>query len=158
MSHLFCFLTERSDKSLEMFYQFKVSIIQTDMYSCRISVVCRLVNSVVRRAELIFSSLMTHQLKSTVGNNFVGVHVGSSTCTALNHVYRELVVVFPVKNFLTCFYDSVSLFFSQQVEFTVSHSCTHLGDSQTLDEQRIFVQMKLTDVEVFDTTKGLYSI
>ena len=47
---------------------------------------------VVRRAELIISLLVTHNLEGTVSDYLVGVHVDRCTSTTLYHVDREVLM------------------------------------------------------------------
>ena len=72
------------------------------MYGCRISVVggLRTIYVVVRRAVCVIATFVSHKFQSTIGNYFVGIHIGACAGSALNHIYRELVVVFAVYQLL----------------------------------------------------------
>ena len=53
---------------------------------------------VVRRAVLVVSEFMSHDLKRTVCDNLIRVHVGCRTCSTLDHVHRELIMMLPCEN------------------------------------------------------------
>ena len=114
MCKLIRFLPERLDQNLQMLNQFQMSIIQSNVNGCRISIVGRLwtVDVIVRRTELIFSPLMPHQFQCPVGNHFIGIHVSGRTGSSLNHIYRELLVMLSFEYFFTGSQDSIRLFFS----------------------------------------------
>ena len=62
-----------------------------------------------------FTALVAHKIERTVSDYFVCIHVSSRTCTTLNHVDRELVVVLTVKDFLA------SCEFVKKAEFLTVH-------------------------------------
>ena len=136
MCKLFALSSESIDHLLKMFHQFEVRIIHTDMNSGRISVIGRLrtVNMIIGRTILIFPTFMSHQLECAVGYNLVGIHVGGSSGSTLDHVYRELVMMLPFQNFFTCTKNGICLLFGQQSKFKVSHSGSHLGNGQCINK------------------------
>ena len=101
---------------------------------------------------------MPQDFKSAIGDYLIGVHVGSGSGSALNHIYRELFMMLAFKYFLTSFKNSIRLLFGKQAKLEVGNSRSHFSDSKSIDEQRVFIQMKFTDTKVFDTSEGLYSI
>ena len=101
---------------------------------------------------------MTHNFEGTVGNHFVGIHVGSCTGTSLNHIHREVFVMLAVHNFTASLFDGLSLSVGQEAECVIGAGSCHLGYSQAIDEARVVTQMKITDREVFDTSQSLYAI
>ena len=113
---LFGFLLEAVNQCLIVLFVLQVSRIQTHMNSGGISVVGALaaVHVVIGAAVLIFACLVTHYLQCAVGYHFVGVHVGGRTCTALNHVHREHVVVLACQYLLASLFDALELFVCQQ--------------------------------------------
>ena len=62
MGKFCCFLAERFNQYLKMFYQFEVGVVQSDVNGGRISVIGRLrtVHMIVGRTVLILPSLMSH--------------------------------------------------------------------------------------------------
>ncbi|MOA30355.1 hypothetical protein D3C78_1514390 [compost metagenome] len=69
------------------------------------------VKVVVRVQVLVFAFLMTHQFQTDIRQHFVGVHVQRSTCTALEHVYRELIHAFAfIQHFITGLDDDIGDF------------------------------------------------
>eukprot|EP00756_Hemistasia_phaeocysticola_P033568 Hpha_TRINITY_DN16472_c0_g4::TRINITY_DN16472_c0_g4_i11::g.160713::m.160713 len=77
----------------------------------RVGVVCRLrlVDVVVRVNVFVGTLLVPKDLIGTVRNDFVGVHVGRGSCTALDHVRRELVCKLTLDNLVACTDNGVSL-------------------------------------------------
>jgi len=97
-------------------------------------------------------------LKRAVSDNLVGVHIGSCTCTTLNHIARELVVVLSIQDFKTSLRDTIELSVSQKTELMVSLGSAQLGHCQAIDKQRIVVKMKTANWEILDTTLCLHTI
>ena len=118
----------------------------------------RTVDVVIGRTILILSAFMSHQFEGTIGYHLVGIHVGGSSGSTLNHVYRELVVMFAFQNFFTCMENGICLFFSQQSKLKVSHSGSHLGYGKCIDKQRVLTKVIFTNAEVLYAPKGLYAI
>ncbi len=65
---------------------------------------------------------MPHQLQSTIGDNFVGIHIGSSSGTSLNHVNGELVVMFACQYLFASLPDTCKLRIGQQAQPVVGDS------------------------------------
>ena len=109
------------------------------MYGCRISVVGRLrtIYVVVRRAVCVISSFVSHKFQSTIGDYFVGIHIGACAGSALNHIYRELFVVLAVYQLLARRLDGFCHIVCEQTKLVIGFGCPHLSDSQTFDKQRI---------------------
>ena len=78
--------------------------------------------------------MVSHEFESTVGDDFVGVHVGRRARTTLNHVDREILVMLPVKYFAAGRDDRVRLFIGEKPELMIGHCSTHLCDGQPVDE------------------------
>ena len=130
------------------------------MNSGRISIISRLgtVHMVIGRAILVFSAPVPHQFQCTVGNHLIGIHIRSRSGTTLNHIDRKLFMMLTFKNFLTSFQYGVCLFFCQQVQFTIGNGSSHLCNSQSLNKQRVFVQVKFANAKIFNTTECLHSV
>ena len=95
---------EFSSQFLQMGYESQMAGIHSQMNCGRIGIICRLgaVYMVVRGTVFIFAGLMPHMHQGNVGNHLICIHVRTSTCATLNHIYRELFVVFAVKDILAC--------------------------------------------------------
>jgi hypothetical protein len=113
---------------------------------------------VVRRTILILSRLVAHDLKRTIGNNLVCIHIGCGTGTSLNHVYRKLLMMLAGEDLLTCLRYSSKLIVCQKTELVVCHGSTKLCDSEAIDKERIVAKMKTADREILYAAKGLDSI
>ena len=106
------FLSESLDQCCKVFHQFKMGIIQTNVNGCRIRVIGRLrtIDVIVGRAVLVLSACVSHQFQC---NHFIGIHVGSGSGPSLNHIYRELVMMFSFQYFFTSLQYGIRLFLSQ---------------------------------------------
>ena len=133
---LLAFLAESGDESAEVLQETEMAEVHTDMYGGGISVVggLRAVHMVIGGAELVFASLVAHDFEGAVGNHLVGIHIGCSSGTALNHIDRELVQMLAVHNLAASLRNGVELLIGQQSETMVSHCGTKLGYRQTFDK------------------------
>ncbi len=113
---------------------------------------------VVGRYVLVLAGLVSHDLQRTVGYHFVGVHVGRGAGTALNHIYGELVVMLAVENFEACLRDAVELLVRQKAEAVVGFGSGELGHRQSVDEQRIVVEVETADREILDASHRLNTV
>ena len=67
-----------------------------------------------------------------VGDDLVGIHVGRGSCSALDHIDRELVKMLSVYEFAASLRDSLVLLICKQIKFMVGHGCPELGDAYDL--------------------------
>ena len=143
-----------------MLLKTKIVHIEAEMNGRRISIVGRLrtVDMVVGREILIFTSLMTHDLKGTVGDHFIGVHVGGCAGTTLDHIDGELVEILSIHYLAACLRYGVVLLVGQKAELMVGHCRTQLCDGQSLHKRRIVAEMEPAYLEIFQTSHGLHSI
>jgi GTP-binding protein len=56
----------------------------------------------------VVTLLTAQDLDGTVGNDFIGIHVSSGTCAALNGVGDELVCKLAGENFIACLHDCIA--------------------------------------------------
>ena len=130
------------------------------MYCRGIGVVGRLrtVHVVVGRTVFIFAVFVTHDFEGAVSYHLVGVHVGGGSGASLNHINRELIVIFAIDDFLTCLFDGLGLLFCQKSETVVGACGTHLGYGKAFNELWILVEMQMADLEIFDSAQSLHSV
>ena len=69
---------------------------------------------VVRREILEFPWLMPHDLEGTVTDDLVSVHIRRRTCTALDHIHGEVLVVLTLEELVTSLDDSILLLVREQ--------------------------------------------
>ena len=143
-----------------MLHELEVSSIKSDMDSCRICVICRLraVHMIIWRAMLIFSKRQSHDLKSTICNYLIGIHVCCGTCSSLDHIYRKELMMLALKNLTACLGDGFVLCIRKKTKLVVSLSCSKFCYSQSVDKQWVIVQMETADRKVFKASQGLYAI
>ena len=143
-----------------MLHELLVGCIKTEMDSCRICIIGRLrtVYMVVWRTILILAGLVSHYLESTIGYDFICIHVCSRSRSTLDHIYRELIVELAFKNLMACLCDSLVLFVCQEPQLVVGDSSAKLGHSQSVDKQRVITKVKAADREIFNTPESLDSI
>ena len=58
---------------------------------------------------LIFALLVAHKLQAAVGDHLVGVHVGGSAGTSLEHVHHEVSVQLAAQQFVAGVADGLGL-------------------------------------------------
>ena len=118
------------------------------------------VSIVVRVDDGVVTELTAEMFDSEVGDNFVSVHVGRSTGTALQPVSDELVTIFfSVVDELVASPDHcVGNFRFNNAEFLISHRSCFLNISKGDDEVDFLVVLFFSDEEVFFAAKGLNAI
>ena len=107
---------------------------------------------------LVITELMTHDLKRAVCDHLICVHISCGTCTTLDHVNREFVMVLACENLLACLRDCLILLVCKKSELVVCHSGTELSLCKSVDEQWEVAKVETTDREVLDSAKSLHSI
>ena len=132
------------------------------MNSGRICVVCGLteVCVVVRVDDGVVTELTAEMFDSEVGDNFVSVHVGGSTCSALQPVSDELVTIFfsVVDELIASPDHCIGNFRFNNAEFLISHRSCFLNISKSDDEVDFLVVLLFSDEEVFFAAKGLDAV
>ena len=132
------------------------------MDSGRIGVVCGLteVSIVVRVNDGVIAKLAAEMFDSKVGDDFVGIHVGGGTGTALQPVSDELVAIFfgVVDELVACPDHCVGNFGFNNAEFFVRHSSCFFDISKSDDEVDFLVVLFFSDEEVFFTAKRLNAV
>ena len=101
---------------------------------------------------------MSHDLKSTVGDNLVRVHVGRSTSSSLNHINDELAVPLSRNDFIASLLHSVSLVIGDQTQLVVGSDGSLLHHTVGLDVVGEVIQSLSGDIVAVVTTHGLDSI
>ncbi|MNO46165.1 hypothetical protein D3C76_364480 [compost metagenome] len=126
----------------------------------RVGVVGRLrhVHVVVRVQVLVLTLLVAHGLQRDVGDDFVGVHVGRSTSTALDHVHHELVVVIAFDQAGAGCGDGSVLGIAQVTQLTVGVGSGLLDHGQGHDQLRVVRQRNTGEVEVVGSAQGLDAV
>ena len=132
------------------------------MNSGRVCVVCGLteVSIVVRINDGVIAKLAAEMFDSKVGDDFVGIHVGGGTGTALQPVSDELV---------TIFFSVVDELIASQIIASATSGLTtpssllaiaasFLNISKSDDEVDFLVVLLFSDEEVFFAAKGLDAI
>ena len=132
------------------------------MNSGRVCVVCGLteVSIVVRINDGVIAKLAAEMFDSKVGDDFVGIHVGGGTGTALQPVSDELVAILfgVVDELVACPDHCISNFGFNNAEFLISHRSCFLNISKSDDEVDFLVVLLFSDEEVFFAAKGLDAI
>ncbi len=132
------------------------------MNSGRVCVVCGLteVSIVVRINDGVIAKLAAEMFDSKVGDDFVGIHVGGGTGTALQPVSDELVAILfgVVDELVACPDHCISNFGFNNAEFLISHRSCFLNISKSDDEIDFLVVLFFSDKEVFFTAKRLNAV
>ena len=86
-------ITERRNEALQWYHQLLIHANDGIADSGRISIIGTLttIDMIIRHTILILTLLMTQNLNSTVGNNFVSIHIHRSTGATLHQVDREIL-------------------------------------------------------------------
>ena len=101
---------------------------------------------------------MAEDYQGTVGDNFVGVHVGRGARPALDHVHQELVVQFAADDFVAGGADGVFDFAVQRADFVVGERGGFFHLREGVDEGAELVKVHTSDVEVFQGAQGLDAV
>ena len=67
------------------------------------------IDVVVGREVLELPRLVSHDLQGTIADHLVSVHVGRRTCTSLDHIHGELLMMLPLEELVAGLEDSVLL-------------------------------------------------
>ena len=131
---------------------------QTD--SGRIHIVGTLsaVTVVVRIAVLVVTLLVAHNLKGTVGNHLVGIHVYRCTCTTLHHIDGEVLVPLTINQLATCLRDGTSNLVVNHAQGVVGLNSCQLYVSDSNDKVGIPRHFFARDMIVVNTTLCLYAV
>ena len=71
------------------------------------------IDMVVGRAIGILASLVTHDLEGTVGDHLIGIHIGRSAGTTLDHIDREILKMLTLHDLTASLSDSIILLASE---------------------------------------------
>ena len=74
---------------------------------------------IIRRAVLELTFLVTHNLTSTVGNHFIGIHVDRCARTSLYHIGHKVLVHLTINKLTACLCHRISHFITDFTELTV---------------------------------------
>ncbi|MNZ69560.1 hypothetical protein D3C78_878640 [compost metagenome] len=160
MVEFLTFGSEGLDQAVEAGQQGVVTQQQAQADRGRVGVVGRLrhVHVVVRVQVLVLALLVAHGLQRDVGDYFVGVHVGRSTSTALNHVDHELLVVVAADQAGASLADGSVLGIAQVTQLTVGVGSSLLDHGQGHNQFRVVRQRNAGEVEVVGSTQSLDTV
>ena len=69
--------------------------------------------------DAVFPQISTQELRGTVGNDFIDVHVMTGSCACLERIDNKLIVPLPVNHFLRGLDDGICLFCVKQAQVPV---------------------------------------
>ena len=155
-----CLVAECADQTSQSTYQVCIHTNQSQTDRGWVNVVGALstVAMVVRRAELIVTLLVTHDFECTVSNHLVGIHINRSTCTALYHVDREVLMPFAFDDLAASLRDRTRNFIVDHTEGMVGLDSCQLHVSDSDDEIRVSSHSLTGNVIVVDTALCLYTV
>ena len=101
---------------------------------------------------------MAHDLKCTIGNHLVGIHVHRCTGTTLHHIDGEVFMPLSVDEFATGLRDGTCYLVVNNPKRVISlhRSQLHIGDG--LDEVWIHRHRLTRDVIIVDATLRLHTV
>ena len=116
MGKLLRLLLQSFDELDEVGTELEVRSIEAEVDSRWVGIVGGLgaVDVVVRGEVLEFALLVTHDLQGTVADDLVSVHVGRRPCTALDHIYGEVLVVLAFEELVAGLDNGVLLLIGEQ--------------------------------------------
>ena len=118
----------------------------------------RHVHVVVRVQVLVFTLGVAHGLKTEVGDHLVGIHVGRSTGTALDHVHHELLVELATNQARTALADGHVLGLGQVAQLAIGIRRRLLDHRQGDDQLRVVRQRHAGQAEVVQCAQGLDAV
>jgi hypothetical protein len=153
-------LGEGVDEELHLLDHGEVVKVHTKLSRGRVGIVSglALVDDIVGANELVVTTLVSHDLKSTVGNDFVGVHVGRSTSTTLNHINDELRVPLARNDFIASLHNSLSLILRDETETVVGSDGSLLDHTVGLNVVGEIIKSLSGDIIAVVTTHGLDTV
>ncbi len=93
------------------------------------------------------SNFATQNFDSSIGNNFIGIHIRRCSRASLIHIDNEIVIKFSFDDLIGCFNDCLSNLFVQYTESHVCLSSNSLNNPQCPNE---FTGHSIaTDEEIF---------
>src|SRR5690554_4662214 len=106
------------------------------MHGCREHIVGRLgaVNVVVRMDWLVTASWLPGQLISTVGDDFVQVHVGLGTASGLPDAQRELRVMAPFDDLVASLNNQLGTFVVKFAKLLVGKGCSFFDQRKGMNQ------------------------
>ncbi len=107
---------------------------------------------------LVFTLGVAHGLKTEVGDHLVGIHVGRSTGTALDHVHHELLVELATNQSRTALADGHVLGLGQVAQLAVGIRGRLLDHRQGDDQLRVVRQRHAGQAEVVQCAQGLDAV
>ena len=131
---------------------------QTD--SGGIDIVGRLsaVAVIVGQAVLVVTFLVSHNLKSAVGNDFVGIHIDAGASTTLHHINGEILMPLAVNDFAAGLTDGFCYLVVDNTQGMIGFYCCQLHVGNGNDEVVVHRHRLARDVIVVDAALGLYAI
>ena len=148
------------DELLQLSDQLEVVQVHAQLARAGVRVVRRLalVDVVVGTHGRVLALGSSHDLQSAVGNDLVGVHVGGSSSSSLDHIHDELVIELSLNHLVASLADSVHDLLLDESKTTVGNDASLLDHTEGLDEVAVAAQAHAGDVVVVQTTQRLHSV
>ena len=112
----------------------------------------------VRVKRLVVPTFLAEQLEGTVGNDFVGIHVGRGAGAALDDVHHELFVQLAVDDFSAGGDDGLATGGIEQAELLVGERGGLLDLGQGTNQVGIDRDRNAGDREVFQCAQGMHPV
>ena len=157
---LLSLLLEGVDQKLHLLDQGEVVQVHSELSRAGVRIVggLALVHDIVGADELVVTSLVSHNLQSTVGDDLVRVHVGGSSSSSLDHIHNELAVPLARDDLIASLLDGVGLVIRNQTKLVVGGDSSLLHHTVGLDVVGEVVQSLSRDIVAGVTTHGLDSV
>ena len=157
---LLSLLGEGIDQELHLLDHGEVVQVHTELGGAGVGIVrgLALVHDIVGRDELVVTALVSHDLQGTVGDDLVGVHVGGSTSTSLDHIHDELRVPLARDDLIASLHHSLSLILGHETKTHVSGDGGLLHHTVGLDVVGEVVESLSRDIVAVVATHGLNTV
>ena len=131
-----------------------------ELHRRRIDVVRRLaqIEMIVGMNDVVLPARLAEDLERAVGHHFVGVHVGRSSGSALNHVDAEVVVVQPVSDLARRLRNRVDDLAIDEPQLEIGQRGCFFHGGERGDQSREFTKLDARDAEVLHRAQCLDSI
>ena len=115
------------------------------------------IDMVIGVQVLVLAFGQPQKLQRSIGNDFIGIHIGRSTRPALNHIADELLVQPPCYQLITSLGNSLRLLFWNHTQLQIGVRCRFFHHTKSANQIRHFAELVPSDRKVFHGSGRVYA-